>query len=196
MEKKHPLLYQATEYGCWPTTVLNSFIFLKGRNEGITTDLHRKLYSLLTPGGVASDSGWEDVLEDTASTLSFSVEIYKKNSALKVDTVNFNHAAVISVTANGEHIILLNGKRGNWYYGFDPDWDSISTIKNKLAALRLSPTLQALLQGALICECIKIFYSIPQKKVTMRIALQWGLIVIGAFRSLEGINQLCAMCVQ
>lgn len=128
---QQPLSYQTLPCSCWVTSVTNGLLCLLEDKNKIPGLIPRLLHSVLTDDGVGagsstSKSDWKIVLEAVAAKCRLDIRSYQKKDVEKeLPNVDFSKAVVICDMDAGSHSVLLNGKVGDWYLGFDPDWDQV-----------------------------------------------------------------------
>ncbi len=149
---KQPLSYQTLPFSCWVTSITNGLLFLYGDKNRIPGFVLRLLHSVLTDDGVesggASQSDWEIVLDAVASRCNMEIKSYAKVKAQRqLPRIDFSKSVVVCDIGAGTHSLLLNGKDGDWYYGFDPDWDQVKGSYKNLSEYELFPVVKKNLEG-------------------------------------------------
>lgn len=136
---KNPLRYQISEYDCGPTSLLNALSFLFEREE-ISPEIIRNimLYSLdcYEKGGVLGKRGtsrmammflanWLDgvgnmgILPIASSYLS-GEKVYMGESSPVVEALHRKGVAVVRLSFDGDHYVLLTKEQDGQIYLFDP----------------------------------------------------------------------------
>jgi hypothetical protein len=149
---KQPLSYQTLPCSCWVTSVTNGLLCLYGDKKQIPGFVLRLLHSVLTDEGVYNSgtpkADWEIVMEAIATKCKMQIKSHKKekvrNALLRVD---FTHSVVVCDIGAGTHSILINQKEGDWYFGFDPDWDQVKSGKSKSGEYDIFPNVNKALEG-------------------------------------------------
>lgn len=149
---KQPLSYQTLPCSCWVTSVTNGLLCLYGDKNKIPGFVLRLLHSVLTDEGVdnggAPKADWEIVMEAIAAKCKMQIRSYKKEKVHKtLSRVDFTHSVVVCDIRAGTHSILINQKEGDWYLGFDPDWDQVKLGKSISGEYDIFPKVKKALAG-------------------------------------------------
>lgn len=152
---KQPLSYQTLPCSCWVTSVINGLLFLyDGDKNKVPGLVLRLLHSVLTDEGVDAGGNpkadWEIVLGAVADKCKLKVRSVKAGKVEgAMSRVDFKASVVVCDIGAGTHSILINGKKDNWYYGFDPDWDQMKS-GHKLSSeeFEVFPEVNKRLQGS------------------------------------------------
>ncbi|WP_291316882.1 hypothetical protein [Desulfuromonas sp.] len=149
---KQPLSYQTLPCSCWVTTVINGLLFLYGDKNKIPSLVLRLLHTVLTDDGVdncnSSKADWEIVLEAVSKKCNMEIKTYKKEAVQEnVKKTDFRNYIVICDISAGTHTILLTSRSGDWYFGFDPDWDQSRGMNKENTEYEFFPQVKKNLEG-------------------------------------------------
>ncbi|QVL46992.1 MAG: hypothetical protein KFB96_14720 [Thiocapsa sp.] len=147
-----PLSYQTLPSSCWVTSVINGLLFLYRDKNKIPGFVLRLLHSVLTDEGVYSSgpskADWEIVLNAIAQRCNMKIRSFSEEDAeQQLENVDFSKSVVVCDIGAGTHSVLINKKIGDWYYGFDPDWDSVKANRHMDNEYELFPQVNERLRG-------------------------------------------------
>lgn len=99
-------------------------------------------------GGKATNEDWEIVLAAIELRCKLLITNYKKEDVeVQLQKIDFKTKVVICDTRAGSHSILINGRNGDWYYGFDPDWSLVKKQKLRDGEYEIFPKVNKNLAG-------------------------------------------------
>lgn len=144
---KQPLAYQTSPCSCWVTSVTNGLLCLFNDKNKIPGIVLKLLHSVLTEEGVhaggASKADWEIVLEAIATKCDMQIKNYTKKEVQKeLPRVDFSQSVVVCDIGAGTHSILINQKKEDWYFGFDPDWDQVKSGRVVSGEYEIFPSVE------------------------------------------------------
>ena len=122
-----PLSYQSAKETCWVTCMINGIRFVSN-SPRIETKVYKLLHSLLKSDGVfyytrRQKKKFDDMIEEIAYYTELKIRSYCGNEVIDVvKELRFNNKAAVCDVGNGEHSILLTGRKDNWIKAFDPWW--------------------------------------------------------------------------
>ena len=126
-----PLSYQVLPCSCWVTSVTNGLLCLFKDKNKIPGLVLRLLHVVLTDEGVLNSESskkkdWEIILNAVKEKCNLGISTHTgidvEKSLLSLD---FGDSVVIADIGAGTHSILLSSRDGDWFLGFDPDWDQV-----------------------------------------------------------------------
>jgi hypothetical protein len=99
-------------------------------------------------GAASSQSDWEIILEAVAAKCRFNVRSYQSSAVEEeLPKLDFAKSVVVCDVGAGTHSILLNGRDGDWYLGFDPDWDQVKKKSTAEEEYVVFPEVDGATQG-------------------------------------------------
>ena len=137
-----PLCYQSGETTCWVACMVNGIRFVLEQDR-IPTAVYRLLHSVLRNAGVRYDAesgraALDNLLEwlNVHTDLFFAVHVGDE-VAETINNLQYNWQSVaVCDIGNGDHSILLNQRRGEWFSAFDPWWYGPPGSRRRNANLR------------------------------------------------------------
>lgn len=128
---RQPLSYQTLPCSCWVTSVVNGLLHLHGDKEKIPGLVLRLLNTVLTDEGVYSGgkkADWKIILAAIADRCDLDIRSFEGHLVeCELGKVDFKKTVVICDIGAGTHSMLLIKKDGDWFLGFDPDWNQVKS---------------------------------------------------------------------